>query len=169
VNLLIWIENTSLAEYMRVSAYGYAAMITLHSLGLAIMVGLSVVLSLRALDFFRSIPYGALRNLLKVAWIGFVVNILSGGSIFAMQATTYIADLEFLLKMFFVLLGAIFVALLQGIVDRAVATGSDGVVLGDVPGDVLGDVRGDARKLYAIAAIVSWTGAMIAGRLIAYL
>lgn len=155
MNLLIWLESSALAEYVRVAAYGYAAMITLHSLGLAIMVGLSGVLSLRALGFFSELPYASLHKLLKVAWIGFIVNLASGSSLFASQATSYVTDFEFLLKMGFVALGAVFVALLQGTVREA------------TPAD---DIEpGGGRKVYAAAAIASWVGATVAGRLIAYL
>ena len=158
MNLLVWIEESSLAEYIRVSAYGYPAMITLHSLGLAIMVGLSVVLSLRVLGFFRGLPYPSLQKLLKVAWVGFIVNFLSGSALFAAQATTYVTDFEFLLKMFFVLLGAIFVALMQGVVSSSIRAGITSAAQ-----------TSDIAKFYAIAAIVAWVGATVTGRLIAYL
>ena len=54
MSLIAWIENSALGEWVRVSIWGYPMMITLHSLGLAIMVGLSVVLSLRVLGLFRT-------------------------------------------------------------------------------------------------------------------
>ena len=158
MNLLIWIEETSLAEYVRVAAYGYPAMITLHSLGLAIMVGLSLVLSFRALGLYATIPYSSLHRLLKVAWVGFVINFLSGSALFTTQATTYITDFEFLLKMFLVLVGATFVALLQGVVGATNAAGGGTASVGN-----------NLAKIYAIGTIVAWLGAMITGRLIAYL
>jgi hypothetical protein len=157
MGLMVWLEKTQLGEYMRVSVYGYAVMLSLHALGLAVMVGLSVVLSLRTLGFFRELPYEILRPFLRIAWIGFVVNVLSGFCIFAMQATTYVTDREFLVKIVFVLLGAGFVALLQGTTNRE-AKASGGVV-----------AAGREQAFYAMGAIVSWSIAMIAGRLIAYL
>lgn len=155
MNLLVWIEGSALAEYVRVSAYGYPAMITLHSLGLAIMVGLSVVLSLRVLGFFDEIPYPSLHKLLKVAWIGFIVNFLSGSALFAAQATTYVTDVTFLLKMAFVIIGAVFVAILQGMVKAGA--------------DTWGAKPPAAPRIVAVLAIVCWTIGMVTGRLIAYL
>jgi len=157
VNLLIWIEGSAFAEYVRVAAYGYPIMITLHSLGLAIMVGLSVVLSMRILGAFSAIPYATLHKQLKFAWVGFVINFLSGGALFASQATTYITDFEFLLKMAFVFIGAILVAILQG----KVKAGSGGW-------DARHPPPAAVRSLAALA-IVAWAGGMITGRLIAYL
>jgi hypothetical protein len=157
VNFLLWIEESALAETIRVSAYGYPIMIMLHSLGLAIMVGLSVVLSLRILGAFSTIPYSTLHRQLKVAWIGFVVNFVSGGALFAAQATTYITDFEFVLKMSFVIIGAILVAVMQSKV-KSDAAGWDS--LHPPPGVI---------RFVAALAIVAWIGGMITGRLIAYL
>lgn len=157
MNLFVWIEETSLAEYIRVSAFGYPAMITLHALGMAIMVGISVVLALRALGLFSALPYGSLHRLLKVAWVGLIVNTVSGSALFAAQASTYVTDFVFLLKMTFVVLGAILVGLLQGSVS-ATASGAGGTASSS-----------GLTKFYAISSIVAWLGATIAGRLIAYL
>jgi len=140
-----------------VSAYGYPAMITLHSLGLAIMIGLSVVLSLRILGFFGALPYTTLGRQLKIAWIGLVVNTISGGLLFAAQATTYITDFEFLLKMSLVILGAILVALMQG----QVRANSAGWTESNPPPA--------STRTIAGLTIVAGTLGMIVGRLIAYL
>jgi hypothetical protein len=157
VGLLTWIENTQIAEYVRVSAYGYPAMITLHSLGLAIMVGLSIVLSLRVLGFFRVIPFSSLHKLLKVAWIGFIVNFISGGALFTTQAVAYMQDGTFLTKMAMVILGAILVAIMQTMIKSAVAAGGP-------------DVEASTNlKIVAVLAIAAWTIGMVTGRLIAYL
>lgn len=162
MSFLTWLEATAYAEYVRVAAYGYAAMITLHSLGLAIMVGLSVLLSLRALGLYKAIPLEALYRLLPLAWVGFVVNLYSGTSLFVSQATTYVTDFTFLSKMLFVLIGAACVALLQDAIAKtpeARATADAGADAAAVP---------DRRRAFAAATIVAWAGAMIAGRLIAY-
>ena len=157
MGFIAWIEETGLAETIRVSAYGYPIMITLHSLGLAIMVGLSVVLSLRVLGFFSGIPYSTLYRLLKYAWIGFIINFLSGGMLFAASATTFIVHQIFLAKMTFVILGAIFVGMMQQMIKTSLATGNS-------------DTESAPNlKIMAWLTIVAWTIAMITGRFIAYL
>lgn len=157
MGLITWIENTSLAEYIRVSAYGYPAMITLHSLGLAIMVGLSVVLSLRVLGLYSAIPFSSLYRLLKVAWIGFIVNFISGSSLFAANATGLIVNPVFLTKMAMVIAGAICVAVMQSMIKTALATGK---------GE---SATGSGLKIAAWLSIAAWTIGMVTGRLIAYL
>ena len=157
MGFIAWIENTSLAEMVRVSAYGYPVMITLHSLGLAIMVGLSVILSLRVIGLFPAIPYSALQKLLKVAWVGFIINFISGSSLFASQATAFIVDWVFLLKMAMVIVGAIMVGVMQSMINTALASGGGSAE------------SSGALKLVAWLAIGAWTIGMVAGRLIAYL
>ena len=152
-----WIDATWLAEMVRVSAYGYPVMITLHSLGLAIMVGLSVVLSLRVLGMFSAIPYSSLQRLLKIAWVGFIINFISGTCLFAANAEGLIVDPYFLIKMGMVILGAVLVGIMQSMIKTALATGGS---------------QTDASlnlKIVAVAAIACWTVGMVTGRLIAYL
>ena len=132
-------------------------MITLHSLGLAVMVGLSVVLSLRVLGWFPDIPFSSLSRLLKIAWVGFIINFISGACLFAAQATTYISDFEFLLKMALVIIGAMLVGTLQTMVAEGASEWSRAT---PPPAAV---------RAVASFAIAAWTGGMITGRLIAYL
>lgn len=158
MSILAWLEQTALAEYILISAWGYPFMIMFHSLGLAIMVGLSTILSLRILGFFRSIPFASLPLLLKIAWIGFVINFLSGGALFASQATMYIVDAIFLIKMTFVIIAAILVALMQSSIKKATAAAGGAY-----------DVASTKDKVFAVCVLVAWSLGMVTGRLIAYL
>lgn len=142
---------------VRISAYGYPVMITLHSLGLAIMVGLSVLLSLRVLGFFRTIPYSSLQRLLKIAWIGFIINFASGGSLFSANATGFIVDWVFLVKMAMVFLGAILVGTMQGMLRTVLATGNPE------------GATGTGIKVIAGLTIVAFSVGMVFGRLVPYL
>jgi hypothetical protein len=151
----VWIEATGLAEWIRVSALGYPMMIMFHSLGLAIMVGMSVVLSLRVVGAFPGIPYSSLPGFLKVAWIGFIINTISGFSLFAAQATSYLTNVPFIIKIIFVFIGAILVGWLQGLIK----SGADSWSAGASP----------LAKAVAVVTIVVWAVAMVTGRLIAYL
>jgi hypothetical protein len=153
VGFLVWLEATGLAEWVRSSQAGYPSMIALHALGMAIMVGLSLLLDLRVLGWFAGIPLSALRRFFGLAWVGFGINFLSGSGLFSAQATSYIVDWVFMTKMTLVLIGAI----TAGIIQPAVAKVGPG---GDVSGGI---------KAIAAFAIVVWVVAIIMGRLTAYL
>jgi hypothetical protein len=137
------------------STPGYPSMIAAHAIGMAIMVGLSLVLDLRLLGWFAAIPPQALQRLFGLAWIGFGINFLSGSALFSAQATSYIVDVVFMTKMVLVFLGAITTAVLQPAIAQAASW----------PG---GQAPGGTRAIAAIA-IVLWLGAIITGRLTAYL
>ncbi len=84
---MIWLEETAFADWIRVSALGYPMMISAHAVGMAVMVGLSITLNLRLLGAFAGIPYSSIYRLLTIAWIGFVVNFLSGSALFTIGLT----------------------------------------------------------------------------------
>ena len=69
-----WLEASGLAEWVRMSTEGYPTVITLHAIGMAIMVGLCVIVDLRLLGRFDGIPYESMQRLLPVAWVGFLIN-----------------------------------------------------------------------------------------------
>jgi hypothetical protein len=149
------LQDSAFGVWVSTSLVGYPLMITLHAIGMAVMVGISVALDLRLLGWFPGIPYTAINRFLSIAWIGFTINLLSGTALFCMQATSYVKDNTFLLKMLFVVLGAVVAAFLQSSLNRNSA--SWGVA---APGGI---------KLLAVASIGFWTAGMVTGRLIAYL
>lgn len=150
---LATLEASGLGECVRSSTPGYPSMIALHAIGMAIMVGLSLVIDLRVLGWFAGIPLPALQRFFKLAWIGFGINFLSGSALFSAQAVSYMVDWVFLTKMGLVLLGAITAGILQPAVASA---GPDGALSG-------------GTKAIAALAIVFWISAIIMGRLTAYL
>lgn len=157
MHFLTWLEATDYANWIRVSTVGYPLMITLHAAGLAVMVGLSFALDLRLLGKFQGMPYSSLYKLMKVAWIGFLINTISGSSLFTSQAASnYAHNTQFWLKMFFVILAAILVLWTQIIVKRRSADWASALPPLGV-------------RILAGATIAAWSGAIISGRLIAYL
>lgn len=156
MEFLEWVEATNLAEWARSSLWGYPIIITAHSIGLAVMVGPVLILDLRLLGCFRGIPYTLFGRILRVAWIGFAINFVSGVVLFTMQATDYVSNTLFLIKISLVLLGAGFAAQQHRVISR-VATSWDTT---GVPVSV---------TVVAIISLLCWVGAIISGRLIAYL
>jgi hypothetical protein len=153
VGFLVWLEATGLAEWVRSSIPGYPSMIALHAIGMAVMVGLSLVIDLRVLGWFEGIPLQGLQRFFGLGWIGFGINFLSGSALFSAQATSYIVDWVFMTKMGLVLLGAITAAILQPAVLRAGPTGT---------------LSGGTKAVAAVAVVI-WIVAIIMGRLTAYL
>ena len=156
MGFLQWLEASAFADWIQTSFVGYPVVITMHSIGMAIMVGLALVLNLRLVGMFGRIPYAALGKLLGVAWIGFVINFLSGAALFTAQATVFATQASFIIKILSVFAGASLAAYMQPTLNRDAA----GWGTGAVPGNIRG---------LAIASLIFWTLAIVAGRMTAYL
>jgi len=151
------LEASAFAEWVRTSFVGYPALLTLHSIGMSIMVGLVAVVSLRLVGKFERIPYSSLEKMLVLAWVGFAINLISGLAIFTSQATFYITSGPFLLKLAAVLVGAGLAAYMQPILKREAAGWAN---RGSIPGGV--------RNL-AFVSLALWSVAIVTGRFTAYL
>jgi|SRR5690606_15270137 len=156
MGLLSWLESTAYSEWI-LYGYGWQVMLTGHALGLAIVVGIVLVLDLRLLGLFRPIPLTSLHGLLGLAWIGIATNIFTGVSIFMSQATMYITSVPFLIKITLIILGIVNVVYMRKTLLRDAASWQSAGAVAS-PGIAL-----------AASSMALWTGAVVTGRLIAYL
>lgn len=154
--MLEQLETSGLATWVAESLYGYPIVLGLHAIGLAIVVGLWIFIDLRLLNFLGDIRMSSLLGPMKLAWIGFAVNALSGFALFSSQATYIIYSPPFLIKIGLVVLGAIIAFCIQRQTAKNVADWE----AGSVPTSI---------KAAAAVSLLCWMGAIIAGRLIAYL
>tara|TARA_Y100000588_G_C14258172_1_gene926442 strand:+ start:1607 stop:2143 length:537 start_codon:yes stop_codon:yes gene_type:complete len=151
------LETTAIALWVGESLWGYPIMLGLHVVGLAMVVGLFVMRDLRLIGMLDSISFQSLLSLSKLGWMGFLINVISGCFLFSSQATYFVTHTPFLLKITMIFLATVTAGLIQqrirvGAEEWDSGSGSFGVV----------------RNL-AIVSIALWMGAIIAGRLIAYL
>lgn len=154
---LVWLEATALATWTRESPsiWAYPTILTLHTVGLAIVVGLSAVIDLRVLGFARRVPLPAFSPAFRlIAW-GFVLNATTGVLLFIADAVHKAGQ-----PVLYVKLACIIVALwLTLSVRRLLQSGA--MARGEDP-------PASARTM-ALASLVLWAAAIAAGRLMAYL
>ena len=124
--------------------------LTLHTMGMGVLVGASWVLDLRLLGVGRNVPLSSYRWVFPVLWIGLIINIVTGLLLFIKDPIKWGTAMPFFVKMLLVI--ASVVTLMP----------ARSLVLGGTEG------KRDVRFL-AIASILAWTGAVTAGRLLAYL
>lgn len=136
------------------SIWTYPTVLTLHTIGMAILVGASVVVHLRILRVAGGIPMHRLRQLYRFIWIGFTINLTTGLVLFVTQAADRIVD-----PVFYVKIGSIAVALWFGVVVKRRAID---------PREASSAVTRQSRSL-AAASLGLWMIAIVAGRLMAYL
>jgi hypothetical protein len=135
------------------SIWTYPFVLTLHTAGLAVLVGASILIHLRLLNVAAAIPLKKMRLLYRFVWAGFAVNLVTGLMLFASQAADRISDPVFGVK-----LGSIALAMAVGVVLRRRAI--------DVPDGGPGDQR--RVRWLAASALALWAVAIVTGRLMAY-
>lgn len=157
--MLTWIESTGLSLWLRESPSVWAlpTVLTLHTVGMAVLVGASWVLDLRVLGINRHVPLSGFRWVFPVVGVGLFVNLVTGVLLFVKNPTTWGASVPFLVKMVLVIASVATVIPLRSLVFDAPAEQREG-----------GGTRQTAR-LWAIVSILAWTSAVTAGRLLAYL
>lgn len=145
-------EGTAVATWTRESPslWAYPTILTLHSIGLGVVVGGSFAIDLRLLGRARAIPLKTLEPIFTIIWWGFAVNAASGFLLFMADATRKSTQPVFGVK-----LACIALALVATIaMSKQVRAATE---------------RTQPGPLLPIVSIVLWLGAITAGRLMAYM
>src|SRR3954464_2519674 len=156
MSFLHHLQNSAFTDWFlgSPSIWAYPTVLTLHTIGMAILVGASFVINLRVLQVSGVIPLHRLQPLYRFVWIGFTINIVSGLILFVTEAGDRVVDPVFYVKM-----ASIAVALALGTVVKRRAIDRT-----DAP-----QVATFQTRSIAAASLAMWTVAIVAGRLMAYL
>jgi hypothetical protein len=154
-HLLLSLQNSGIAHWAQTSAY--PIIITLHALGLAILVGFLTLIDLRVLGFATQLPLPALRQLMKAVWIGFWINAVSGAMLFAVDARKDFHSDLFRFKLTVIAIGLVLARVIESSVLRVAAAGAPA-----------GAPLAARAKLLALISLLCWTMAIVSGRLLAY-
>lgn len=151
--LLSVMESTAIAEYLRSSRWGYAAVNTAHILGIALLVGSIIPFNLHILGLWRNIPRRSLaRMLLPVAATGLMLAIIAGILLFSVRAVEYSQIVVLQIKLLLIVVGTLSALLLL----RAYGLRLDGA--------------SESRlRVHAVLSTLCWIGALVCGRLIAFI
>lgn len=144
------IEGLAVAEWLRMSRWGYAAASALHVFGIALLVGAIVPLDLRLLGLWSSLEVQVLyRVLAPIAATGLALAVISGAALFAVRASEYITMELFGAKVVLVGLGATHaLALHCGIAMPPASRTRQGLAGG--------------------VSLATWPAALVCGRLLAF-
>lgn len=152
----LWLEQSGLSTAIRQWVWLYPAIGSLHLLGLALLVGSIAMFDLRLLGFSRQLWVTDLaQHLLPWAHLGFAIAAVTGGCLFAVDATQLAANPAFRLKLLLIAVAGINAALFH-FRYRSVRLWNRGVV---VPLTV---------RAIAAVSVLLWFSIIICGRLIAY-
>jgi hypothetical protein len=153
---LVWLETTSFSTWMRESpsVLAFPAILSLHTIGMGLVVGLIAMIDLRVLGVASRVPLLETRRFLRIIWFGFWLNAVSGVALLIGYPTKALTNPVFYAKLGFIALGLAGFKWMRNIVFR----------------DPAFDMSPVSRKgrILAVASLACWTGAIATGRLLAY-
>jgi hypothetical protein len=155
---LVWLETPALAVAMRQWLWLYPAVEIVHILGFVMVVGAGIYFDLRLLGLGARLPVSELADHL-LAWArrAFPVILASGFLMFAAHATEMAANPAFRLKLALILAAVLNAAAFHRWPFRTVA------------GWELHAPTPPWARVAAGVSLACWTGAIVCGRLLAYL
>jgi hypothetical protein len=138
----------------------YPTILTLHTVGMAIVVGTCVVMDLRLLGVAADgVPLRAFGGAPKLVWTGFLINAATGIALFTTDAEHKSMQTVFFIKLALIFLALAVYGRLNKVVFKRHAANPDALTA---------PITSEAKAL-AVLSILLWTGATIAGRLMAYI
>lgn len=156
MDFLLRLEQTGFCTWVResTSLFAFPGILLLHTIGMALVVGISAGIDLRILGIAPAVPMAPLEKFFPIFWIGFWINAVTGTILLAADATTKMANPDFYVKMVFVALAVINLQMLRKRIFRDPLVDKRPMTVND--------------KILAITSLFFWLGAITAGRLLAY-
>lgn len=134
--------------------WAYPMILTMHTVGLGIVVGAAVIVDLRLLGVGPAIPLDEVKRVFPIFWVGFFINLVSGVMLFVSEAEDKAAQPVFLVKLLLIAIGVVVTARIRS---RLFGGGSPPMR------------AASTGRTLAFTSLVVWGGAIVAGRLMAYL
>ena len=150
-----WLESTPLSIWTResTSVFAFPAILSAHAIGMALAAGVNAAIALHLLGVGPGIPTREMRRFVGVVWIGFWMNAASGVLLLVAYPTKALTNPVFYVKLSLI-------AIAMGVF----AVVNQRLFREPIP---VRDWAGQ-RRFLAFASLVSWAGAITAGRLLAY-
>jgi hypothetical protein len=154
-----WLENTKWATGVHQSLWLFPMIETAHLFGIVLLVGATSALDLRLLGLtMKEQPVSRMAGrLLPWAWAGLTIQVVTGISLFASEATRCWENKAFRLKMAMLLLAGLNALIFHQTIYRRVASWDDG------------RATPAGAKFAGCFSILLWFGIVAAGRWIAFL
>jgi len=155
MEFLKWLEMTDFSVWIRESSslWAYPAVLIAHTIGLGYLVGINAAVDMRLLGLSPNLPIEPLRHFFKYIWLGFWINAISGLMLVARDPVNVFRNPAFPIKIACIAVAVFILSRLKKAVD------SSSVEQGSVATRV---------KWLAAASVACWLGAIVAGRLMAY-
>ena len=146
------IEETALSTWFRESGAAFFSTLTLHSLAMAIVVGINFAIAFRLMGWVPQFALSPYSRFYQIHWMGVIVIFLSGTGLLLAYPAKALTNPIFYLKFIALTIGLIIAAWIQNRLDRSSIT----------------EREHHKFKLIAMASILLWVITITAGRFLAY-
>ena len=150
------IEETGLSIWIRESdsVFSFWFILSVHAIGMGLLVGASVLIGLRILGLAPDLPLAPLERFYRFIWVGFWIQVVSGILLLIGYPTKSLTNPLFYVKLTLIGLA---MASMQMLRNRVFADSS------------LSEAAMVAKgRVFAVSSLIFWVGAVTAGRLLAY-
>jgi hypothetical protein len=156
MKFLLFLEDLSFSHWVKEAqtVWAFPMILFVHTFGMSIVAGGAAMLSLVLLGFWPAGPIKPFGRMFPLLWVAFGINAVTGSMMLVADATTRLTSFDFYLKMVFVFTGLFLLIRMRRQVfedpqlDRTPLPGS--------------------AKMLAWGTLGCWFGAIICGRLLAY-
>jgi hypothetical protein len=157
MEMLELLQNSAFATWVRESPslIAYQLFITLHTIGLAIVVGTSAGMCLRILGVASDLPLAPMEKFYGFMWLGFWIEALSGAVLFVTEPLRFVA----LPVLYVKFAGVILALVLMNAIRRTVFRDRETLAAPSVPAH---------GKALAGGVLAAWGTAIVAGRVTSY-
>jgi len=158
VNVLQWMNDTSMAEAIRDSIWIFPAIESIHVIAIAFVVGSIMRLDLRLAGFvWRDRPVTEISaQMLPWTWASFVVATVFGLLLFASKPFVYLQILFFDVKMLLIVLAGLNMLVFQHVISKGVAKWDRS------------PMPPMAVRLAGSLSLAFWVSVLVCGRLIGF-
>jgi len=169
-SFFLWLEATQLSVWVResTSVMAFPAILSAHAIGMGLAAGINGAIALRLLGVASAVPIGELKRFVPLMWFGFWLNAASGMLLLIGYPTKALTNPVFYLKIALIALALWTYRMTSRRVFAPDPAPDDSTAVR--AGAFVAVVSRQTVKLKTLAfvTLVSWAGAITAGRLLAY-
>jgi hypothetical protein len=150
--IFLTIEETGLSMWVRDSPFW--AILSMHAIGMALLVGASIVIALRILGVVPDLPLAPLKRLYVFIWVGFWIQVISGVLLLIGYPTKSMMNPDFYLKLVLITAGMVVMQMMRR------------RVFGD--GTLTESEMMSQGKVLAWCSLLLWFATVTSARMLAY-
>ena len=146
------LEETALSIWLRESGAAFFSSVTLHSLSMALVVGINFAIAFRLIGIVPTFDLKPFLKFYRLHWVAVIVIFLSGLALLLAYPAKALTNPVFYLKFSLLTIGLIISAWLQN----------------QIQTHKIPDIAQHKFFWIAVASILIWIGTITAGRFLAY-